>query len=219
MNSFIRKKMAPAGLAAFIKIVCGTLRISEHPGDFSRIHGENSQPFIAVFWHSRLVFSGWYFSFYPSCAMISRHSDGELAALTVERLGIKSARGSTTRGGSSALKGLVRMLRRGLNAGLTPDGPKGPARSLQDGVVSLGQLSQRPVIPVSFSSRWALRLNSWDRFMIPLPFSRTSFVFGEPIMVPRKLDSRARSDFRKRIEKELNRVTDLADDMVGQPKI
>jgi len=219
MKSFIRKKIAPAGLAAFIKIVCGTLRISEHPGDFSQIHGEKSQPFIVVCWHSRLIFTGWYFSFYPSCAMISRHSDGELAALTVEKLGVKSARGSTTRGGSSALKGLVRMLRGGLNAGLTPDGPKGPARSLQDGVVALGQLSQRPVIPVSFSARRSRRLKSWDRCMIPLPFSETAFVFGDPIYVPRKMDDHTRSEFRIRIEKELNRVTDLADDMVGQPKI
>lgn len=213
------KRLAPTAAAMLIRLLFRTLRVKEYPGDFSLIHGKKSQPFIAVFWHSRVLFSAWYFSFYPSCAIISRHSDGEIAASAVEKLGIRSARGSTTRGGSRALKELLRMIRSGLNAGITPDGPRGPARELQDGVLSLGQLSQRPVIPVAFSSRWALRLKSWDRFMIPLPFSKTAFVFGEPIFIPRRLDEKTRSEYRNRIERELNQVTDQADEISGQPKI
>jgi len=209
-------RCAPLAASLLVRFLCGTARLREFPVEFRPRHGDHDQPFIAVFWHSRLMFAAWYFSFYPSCAMISRHSDGELAAATVEKLGIRSARGSTTAGGTNALRQLLQMIKEGLNAGITPDGPRGPARSLRDGVISLGQLSQRPIIPVSFAARPAIRLKSWDRFLVPLPFSRASLVFGEPIYVPRKLDAQARELYRTRVEKELNRVTDLSDDLVGR---
>ena len=202
-----------------VRFIGWTSRLREYPGQFSKIHRDNSQPFIAVFWHSRILFSSWYFKTYPICAMISRHSDGELAVDTIRRMGMSSVRGSTTSGGSEAFRQLIKMIKKGSNAAITPDGPRGPARQLQEGVILLGQVSQRPIIPVSFSSRHALRLKSWDRFLVPLPFSRASMVFGEPIMIPRKLDAAAREDYRVMVEKELNRVTDLSDELVGQPKL
>ena len=135
-------------------------------------------PYIIAFWHSRIVFTAWYFSFFPSCAIISRHSDGDLAASVVEQLGLKTARGSTSKGGGPALKKLIKMIRdEGLNAGITPDGPRGPARKLQEGAITLGQLSRCPILPVSFSASRAIRLKSWDRFMIPIPFSRIKIVY------------------------------------------
>jgi len=219
MKKRFTEKFAPWAAAQLVRFCCGTARLLEYPRPFYEVHGENSQPFILVFWHSRIFFATWYLSFYRCCALISRHSDGELVAAAAEKLGIQSARGSTTRGGEAALRQLVRMIGKGFNGIITPDGPKGPPRKLQDGVISLGQLSQRPVIPVSFSSRHAVRLKSWDRFMIPLPFSKTAFVYGEPIMIPRKLDDETRKRYRLRIEKELDRVTDLSDGLVGQPRI
>ena len=107
----------------------------------------------------------------------------------------------------------------GLNAGITPDGPRGPARKLQEGVITLGQLSQYPILPVSFSASRAIRLKSWDRFMIPIPFSRAAFVYGEPITIPRRLNETEKDAWRARVEDELNRVTDLSDELVGQPKL
>lgn len=213
------EEFAPWAASRLIRFCCGTARLQEYPHPFYQAHGKNGQPFILVFWHSRIFFASWYFSFYRCYALISRHSDGELVAAAVEKLGIRSARGSTTRGGGAALRELVRMIKKGFNAGITPDGPTGPARKLQDGVISLGQLSQRPIIPISFSSRHAVRLKSWDRFMVPVPFSKAAFVYGEPIMIPRKLDDDARKRYRVRIEKELDRVTDLSDELTGQPRI
>ena len=202
-----------------VRFIGWTSRLKEYPGQFSKIHRDNSQPFIIVFWHSRLLFSGWYFRSYPLCAMISRHSDGELAVDTYGRMGITSVRGSTTLGGSAAFRQLIKKIKKGSNAAITPDGPRGPARRLQEGVILLGQISQRPIIPVSFSSRHAVRLKSWDRFLVPLPFSRASMVFGEPILIPRKLDAAAREDYRVTVEEALNRVTDLSDELVGKPKL
>lgn len=151
--------------------------------------------------------------------MISRHSDGDLAAAIVEKLGAKTARGSTSKGGMTAFRQVIKMIDQGLIAGITPDGPRGPARRLQEGVISLGQISQRPIIPVSFSARHALRLKSWDRFLVPLPFTSASMVYGEPIMIPRKMDKAMKESYRIRVEEELDRVTDLSDELVGQPKL
>lgn len=151
--------------------------------------------------------------------MISRHSDGDLAAATIEKFGVKTARGSTSKGGMSAFRQIIKMINQGLIAGITPDGPRGPARRLQEGVISLGQISQRPIIPVSFSARHALRLKSWDRFLVPLPFTSASMVYGEPIMIPRKMDDAMKENYRIMVEEELNRVTDLSDEISGQPKL
>jgi lysophospholipid acyltransferase (LPLAT)-like uncharacterized protein len=218
-KKILLKKIVPWPASLLIRFLCGTTRIRQYPGQLGHAYAEENRPFIAAFWHSRLLFAGWYLSDFPTCAMISRHSDGELAAATYKKLGIEAARGSTTEGGMPALRQLVQSMKQGQIAAITPDGPRGPARRLQDGVISLGQLSQRPIIPVSFSSRYAVRLKSWDRFLVPMPFSRSSLVYGEPIMIPRKLDAAAKEDYRIRVEAELNRVTDLSDDMVGRPKI
>ena len=220
MKKTISKKIIPWAGALVVRFLCGTARLQEHPRPFLSRHSKDSMPYIIAFWHSRILFTAWYFSFFPSCAIISRHSDGELAASIVEQLGLKTARGSTSKGGGPALKQLIKLIRNeGLNAGITPDGPRGPARKLQDGVITLGQLSQYPILPISFSASRAIRLKSWDRFMIPLPFSRAAFVYGEPILIPRKLKEEEKDAWRTRIENELNRITDLADELCQQPKL
>lgn len=198
-----------------VRFLGSTIRLKQYPVEFHREHGDKSQPFIAVFWHSRLLFVGWYFRVYPLCAMISRHSDGELAADTFGKLGIKAVRGSTSSGGATAFRQLFQMIEQGWNAAITPDGPRGPARRLQEGVVSLGQISQRPIIPISFSARHAVRLKSWDRFMVPLPFSRVAMVFGDPILIPRKMDTVTKEKYRISVEEALNRVTDLSDELAN----
>ena len=219
MKNKLVKKLIPSIASLLVRFLGSTGRLKQYPGEFHREHGEKSQPFIVVFWHSRLLFVGWYFRIYRMCAMISRHSDGELAADTFGRLGIKAVRGSTSSGGAAAFRQLFQMIERGWNAAITPDGPRGPARRLQEGVISMGQISRRPIIPVSFSARHAVRFKSWDRFMVPLPFSRVSMVYGEPILIPRKMDTVTKEKYRLIVEEALNRVTDLSDELVGQEKM
>lgn len=219
MKNKLIKKLALSITPRVVSFLGNTTRLKQYPGEFHRVHGEKSQPFIAVYWHSRLLFITWYLRVYPLCAMISRHSDGALAADTFGKFGIKAVRGSTSSGGAAAFRQLFRMIEQGWNAAITPDGPRGPSRRLQEGVISLGQISQRPIIPISFSARHAVRLKSWDRFMVPLPFSRVSLVYGEPILIPRKMDTVTKEKYRLSVEEALNRVTDLSDELVGQEKM
>jgi lysophospholipid acyltransferase (LPLAT)-like uncharacterized protein len=128
------------------------------------------------------------------------------------RVGLGVVRGSSSRGGAVALRGLARAVRAGEDVALVPDGPRGPACRLQAGIVSLAAATGAPVVPVGVAARPARRLGSWDRFMVPLPFARCAVVFGSALEVKRQDD---REDARARIERALQDATDAADALVG----
>ena len=115
--------------------------------------------------------------------LISEHRDGELIARIAESLGFRAVRGSSTRGASRALVALARELEGGHDIAITPDGPRGPARSFAPGALIAAQRAAAPVIAVGVSAATAWRLGTWDRFRIPRPFSRVSIAYSDPVMV------------------------------------
>src|SRR5437879_11760815 len=117
--------------------------------------------------------------------LASRSRDGEIVARYLSRFGLDSVRGSTSRGGREAGRALVAAVRRGRDIAVVPDGPRGPRGQLQPGVVTLAALTGAPIVPLAVAARPALRLRSWDAFMIPWPFARCAVVFGPPIPVAR----------------------------------
>ena len=140
--------------------------------------------------------------------MASRSKDGEIIALWLERNGYRVARGSSSRAGGTALRLLVREVRGGRHAALTVDGPRGPAGQVQPGVVALARLTGAWILPVSSSSARARFLASWDRYLLPLPFSRNVVAYGEPFPIgPELSDEEATS----RIAAALDAVTADAD--------
>jgi Kdo2-lipid IVA 3' secondary acyltransferase len=148
------------------------------------------EPFIWSFWHNRVVtipiLRVRFFQQRPNGAtMTSQSKDGEWAAELVLRFGIAPIRGSTSRGGSAAVREMTRFLRRGEDVGVTPDGPRGPRYHFKAGLVFVAQLSGRPIMPVGVEYSRCLRFKSWDGFMIPLPFSRVDVTFGDPVHVTR----------------------------------
>jgi lysophospholipid acyltransferase (LPLAT)-like uncharacterized protein len=144
--------------------------------------------------------------------LASRSRDGELVARWVARFGLPVVRGSSSRGGAQALRGLARALRAGEDVAVVPDGPRGPRERLQAGLVVLAAATGAPVVPLGFAARPARRLASWDRFVVPCPFGRAALVFGEAIGVPRDADREAA---RARLEAALREVTATADRLVG----
>ncbi len=139
-------------------------------------------PFIATLWHSRLLFWGYvirrYLSHYNGAALISASGDGDIIAELVARYGFEIVRGSTSRRGAGALRQLSDILAGGRGVALIPDGPRGPAYRLAGGVIYLAQKSGAPVVPMNLEFSHAWRLKSWDRFMIPRPFSTVRVIFG-----------------------------------------
>jgi lysophospholipid acyltransferase (LPLAT)-like uncharacterized protein len=170
---------------------------------------------MLVFWHSRLVMMPYSYPGSSLVVMVSEHRDGKMIAALLRRFGLDIASGSSTRRGSAGLRQLLRYTRAGHDAGITPDGPRGPRRYLKPGAIIAGKLSGLPLVPVTFSARPARRLGSWDRTLLPYPFGRGLFIYGEPLVVPRDAEDDVVERMRLEVEEELDRLTDLADRETG----
>ena len=106
---------------------------------------------------------------------------------------------------------MLQILKAGGHVAITPDGPKGPVRRVKAGVIELSRLSGMPILPVAFGASPAIRLQSWDRFLVPYPFARGVFVWGEPLRVPADPDRSATEAFQSILAARLNALTDEAD--------
>jgi lysophospholipid acyltransferase (LPLAT)-like uncharacterized protein len=140
-------------------------------------------------------------------ALISASKDGAFLAAILERFRVQPVRGSSSRRGPQALLELTSWAERGYALAITPDGPRGPRYIVQEGVMSLAQLTGLPIVPFSFYAHRKIRLKSWDGFQIPLPFSRCDLRLGEPILVPRDASDAQREEFRKRLEAALKTIS------------
>lgn len=144
---------------------------------------------IWTFWHAKLLPLAYTHRERGVAVLVSRHHDGEIISQIICRLGYGVVRGSSTRGGLRALLEMVRAGRAGCPLGVTPDGPRGPRRTLQNGVLHISQRSQLPIVPLALEAVRRKELDSWDRFQIPYPFSRVAVVVGSPQSIPRDVPS------------------------------
>jgi lysophospholipid acyltransferase (LPLAT)-like uncharacterized protein len=166
-------------------------------------------PIIFLFWHSRILPLAHLHRNEGAVVLISEHGDGELITRLIERRGFRAARGSSTRGGARGLRQLLTALKGGADLAITPDGPRGPRRTLKDGVLVAARLSQAPVVPVGVGTRHGWRLSSWDRFLIPRPFATVEVHYGKPMRISRVQNED--EDERAWLEGVLNTLTDEAD--------
>lgn len=142
------------------------------------------EPAVYALWHAELLPLTLLYAPAGMATMISHHRDGEIAANLVEALGARVVRGSSTRGGSEALRAMARLGREGWPLAITPDGPRGPANQAKPGVVRLAARCGLPVVPVAARAVAAWRLRSWDRFIVPKPFTVVHVEFAPGIAVP-----------------------------------
>ncbi len=202
--------------ALYIRLVHATGRWRIERGDIPHAFWRERKPFILAFWHGRLLMLPYCWEGDAATNMlVSQHADGQLIARTIAHFGFGSIAGSTHRGGSAALRAIVRALGRGECVGVTPDGPRGPRMRASTGVVDIARMSGAPIVPLAFAASRRRVLDTWDRFVVALPFARGAFVWGEPIAVPRDADAPAREAARLALEERLNAVTREADRLVG----
>jgi len=142
-------------------------------------------PLIYIFWHRHILFVIHQFKDSGARPLISLSPDGELVAAVAEEFGMKPVRGSSSKGGARAFLHLARSIQKdGAEVLITADGPKGPARKVKEGTVQLAAKTGAFVIPVSWSAtREKVLEKSWDRFVVPLPFGRIHFAFGQPLRI------------------------------------
>jgi lysophospholipid acyltransferase (LPLAT)-like uncharacterized protein len=169
-------------------------------------------PILFALWHGRMFLSIQAHRHEGIVTMASRSKDGEIIALWLSRNGYSVVRGSSSRGGSEALREMVRRVRSGRAAALTVDGPTGPPRKVQPGIVELARLTGGWILPITSSSARPRFLSSWDRYLLPRPFSRNVVLYGEPFGI----DANESDDHaREQIAAALDRATAEADRVAG----
>lgn len=174
-----------AGLVAALFTTTRAERVGrEHYERFRRV----GQPVMFVFWHGQLLPLVHYHRHEGIVVLVSEHDDGEYIARVIERNGFGTVRGSSTRGGTKGLKGLVRAARDGHDLGVTPDGPKGPRGVFKPGALSAARIAGLPVVPISVRASSGWRFRSWDGFLVPRPLARITIEYHEPRHVPADAD-------------------------------
>ncbi len=214
-----RRAALPSVGAWTTRAIGATLRLTVVGIDRMRPLWRAGTPLIYVIWHGRILMAPWVNERLRRSAgaraatvLTSRSRDGEMVARYAAQFGLPVVRGSTSRGGGEAMRALTAALRSGEDVVIVPDGPRGPARQLGAGVVTLAALTGAPVVPLAFAARPAWTLATWDRFQIPWPFARATAMFGAPVAVPR---SAGRDDVRRVIETALDDLTHAADRLCG----
>jgi lysophospholipid acyltransferase (LPLAT)-like uncharacterized protein len=173
--------------------------------------GSQSDPVIFAVWHNRLALSVAFWRQYGCgarrgsglAALISASKDGALLARALDFLDIHAARGSSSRRGGQALLELTTCINEGYNVAITPDGPRGPKYLVRDGIIALAQMTSAPIIPVGSRVRWKYTFKTWDRFQLPLPFSKVELHVGHCFNVPRNASDQERELLAKELENQM----------------
>ncbi len=192
-----------------IKILGLTMRLEEVHPEIPRSFWEKGIPGIGAFWHGRLLMMPMVYQGRKLSFLVSPHRDGQVVGKALERFGFRPILGSSTRKGFSGFKQMVKA--QGSDIAIVPDGPKGPRHQVQPGVIELAKLTGRPVVPLTFSSSKRKIFNTWDQFLLPLPFSRGVFIWGEPVHVDPDGSKAHLEEKRLLLEKRLNELTNWAD--------
>lgn len=173
--------VVPFAAAFVIRLLYLTVRTESVGKEHLSDCWQRGEQVIISFWHDQLLLMVCGYPGKGAKLLISSSKDGELLARTMKYFQQDTVRGSSSRGGRAAFKEMLELSKEDADLVLTPDGPKGPRHELKDGVVQLARLSGRPVVPMAFACSRGYRFNSWDKCLLPYPFSRGVYSFGEPL--------------------------------------
>jgi len=203
-RNFCYRNLFPRAGLLLVRLLSRTYR-------YKLVDEQNEQRTLDAY--GSLVYASWHQRFFPGITlfaarkpiaiMISQSRDGEMIARVVDMLGWRPVRGSSSRGGSRALKEIRTLTRQGFRIGHIVDGPQGPFGVVKSGLLVIAQFAGVPILPVITSAERRWTFNSWDRFMVPKPFSRIVVRFAPPIFVPRRLDAETFEALRQDIEKQI----------------
>lgn len=218
-SSFVTKLVGYA-VVFLLRLLGRTVRVdfhSAHPGisPFRRL----PDPHLFAVWHDAIIIpimvGDPHRHLNSVCALVSRHQDGSFLVEAMRHCGIRSVRGSQNRGGAQAVRQLFQEIQHS-HIFITPDGPRGPRRQMKVGILFLASHSGRPIIPVASTCRraWVIRGN-WTDLLIPKPFSRAVYLFGEPFHVPANLSRDELDRYRIRLQAEMERLDAIAEQIAA----
>lgn len=191
----------------------------EHLDNAAREH----KTVFGGFWHRGLAFSTFSTSFLKprpiTYAVISGHRDGKMMAELARFLGVRVIAGSRRRGGAKASFEILNKAIKDGVLGTAVDGPTGPPYILAKNIVLLAQLGEYPLIPFAWSVSRCVRLKSWDKLIVPLPFSKGAYVFGKITHIPKNISEEELEKIRLSVQNDINEMTKTADTLVGRPDL
>ncbi len=199
-QSLLQRILLSAGpwlAARLIRAIHWCLRVETVGDESLQALWSNRQPVILAFWHDQLFLMACGYHGLGAKVLISASTDGEYIARTMAEMGIGAVRGSSTRGGRAAFREMLSLAKDPCDLVFTPDGPKGPRHEVKEGVVQMARLTGRPVVPMAFVCSHGRRFASWDRFLLPYPFGRGVYAFGEPLYYN---SSESVENFRLRVQ-------------------
>jgi len=224
----VRHNREAASVQTLHAVKCREVERAEHVQPI--IDGEKG--FIALTWHSRFMMltAAWKKDYQLPHVLISRSRDGAIVAHTSHFLGLKTIRGSAkkaakgdmaakAKGGAKASMDIVTALETNACIVVTPDGPRGPRQRLGDGPIRLARLTGAPLVPCTFAVRNRKQFDSWDKFVLPLPFGKGKIIWGTPVTVSADTDDRTLEHIRERIESEMNIFLADADRAMGHSPV
>jgi len=175
---------------------------------------------LGATWHGGLLPVAYRFRDCGIAVAVSRSRDGDFAAAVLEGLGYPDPpRGSSSQGGAVALRALLNRQHAGDTIGIVTDGPRGPARESKPGIIGLARLGSASIVPIGVAARPALRIGSWDRLLLPLPFAAVAFHFGAPITVARDSDAESVERARQALDRALGESTKRASDSLARRRM
>jgi lysophospholipid acyltransferase (LPLAT)-like uncharacterized protein len=209
----IMLSLLPPVVNFFLLLLKATVRIEHVNREAAEPLMRGGKGYIACFWHGRLLAMPFAYRGCRIKVLISRHQDGEFIARIVGYFGIGAVRGSSRRGAMSSARQILGELDKGTGIAITPDGPKGPRHHIKQGVIEMARITQRPIVPVTYSASRKKVFSSWDRLVLPYPFSKVLFLWGNPMYVSHDLKGDAIEAARKGLENTLVSLTETADAM------
>ena len=183
-----------------------TCRLERRNYKYFKQLADSGSPFIVAFWHYGVIYTVYQARGLPYVAMVSPSRDGEYISRILHSKGFATVRGSRSKGGIGALKGLVREIRKGKTGVLVADGSQGPARKAQPGAILLASYTGVPILPLGWAASRYKTFRSWDKTALPMPFSKIIMLYGEPFYVPKNSDADQIEEYRLELEKRLNEL-------------
>ncbi|MCH8156196.1 MAG: lysophospholipid acyltransferase family protein [Nitrospinae bacterium] len=209
MKKFLFNYIFPYILYVPIFIWCRTLRVSRKNAEAEDYVRNLPGKYILTLWHGRIFYLFYYLRNRPDFhLLISPSQDGDLLARLALLMGYSVIRGSTYKKAVSSARALIKVLRRDERIIIIADGSRGPRIKAQSGSIQLAGITDAPLIPMTFGAKCKIELNSWDRFVIPLPFTQCSVNFGHPIPVPHRPDEESLRKKQDELERALNQLSE-----------
>lgn len=208
-------------LKLIIRIIWSTCRVERIVGEeYVEQVTKEDKAFIPCYWHQQIIFGAWYMRKLLKRGikvgfLVSPSKDGEIAANVISSWGGTVIRGSETRTGAQAMRDMYMLIAKDkVSPAINSDGPQGPLHVFKVGDLMLSQFTRAPLLPLAYATSSAWYLNSWDKFIVPKPFSRVAIVIGEPFVTPKGLLPEDLEPQRLQMENTLKDLTKQAEDIL-----